>query len=235
MFTSEFDHPPCHLHFQLLIYRSKQSNFKKYLLNFFYTQMLYQSKHFQLMEESKLNKRNVPLQENWRPVEETAIQPLTIPGSKEETTWAVVRYDAKNVGFGASILFFFFLLTAPCNVWDLSSPARDETCAPAVEAQNPNQLCLLLLIIGLTDFPGSSDGRVCLQCGRPGLGRSPGEENGNTLQYACLENSMDRGAWQTIVHRGCKETQLSYWHFLSYILSEDFLSPSQPEFQDIKF
>ena len=131
--------------------------------------------------------------------------------------------------------FFFFSLTAPCNVWDLSSPARDETCAPAVEAQNPNQLCLLLLIIGLTDFPGSSDGRVCLQCGRPGLGRSPGEENGNTLQYACLENSMDRGAWQTIVHRGCKETQLSYWHFLSDILSEDFLSPSQPEFQDIKF
>ena len=33
-----------------------------------------------------------------------------------------------------------------------------------------------------------------------GLGRSPGEENGNPLQYSCLENSMDRGAWQTIVH-----------------------------------
>ena len=29
----------------------------------------------------------------------------------------------------------------------------------------------------------------------PGLGRSPGEENGNPLQYSCLENSMDRGAW----------------------------------------
>ena len=28
----------------------------------------------------------------------------------------------------------------------------------------------------------------------PGLGRSPGKENGNTLQYSCLENSMDRGA-----------------------------------------
>ena len=29
----------------------------------------------------------------------------------------------------------------------------------------------------------------------PGLGRSPGEGNGNSLQYSCLENSMDRGAW----------------------------------------
>ena len=31
----------------------------------------------------------------------------------------------------------------------------------------------------------------------PGWGRSPGEENGNPLQYSCLENSMDRGAWLT--------------------------------------
>ena len=33
----------------------------------------------------------------------------------------------------------------------------------------------------------------------PGLGRSPREENGTPLQYSCLENSMDRGAWQTTV------------------------------------
>ena len=34
----------------------------------------------------------------------------------------------------------------------------------------------------------------------PGSGRPPGEGNGNPLQYSCLENSMDRGAWQAIVH-----------------------------------
>ena len=34
----------------------------------------------------------------------------------------------------------------------------------------------------------------------PGLGKSPGEGNGNPLQYSCLENSMDRGAWWAIVH-----------------------------------
>ena len=34
----------------------------------------------------------------------------------------------------------------------------------------------------------------------PGLGRSPGAGNGSPLQYSCLENSMDRGAWQATVH-----------------------------------
>jgi len=34
----------------------------------------------------------------------------------------------------------------------------------------------------------------------PGSGRSPGEGNGNPLQYSCLENYMDRGAWQATVH-----------------------------------
>ena len=34
----------------------------------------------------------------------------------------------------------------------------------------------------------------------PGLGKSPGEGNGNPLQYSCLENSMDRGAWRATVH-----------------------------------
>ena len=34
----------------------------------------------------------------------------------------------------------------------------------------------------------------------PGLGRYPEEGNGKALQYSCLENSMDRGAWQATVH-----------------------------------
>ena len=34
----------------------------------------------------------------------------------------------------------------------------------------------------------------------PGSGRSPGGGNGSPLQYSCLENPMDRGAWQAIVH-----------------------------------
>ena len=42
---------------------------------------------------------------------------------------------------------------------------------------------------------------VWKRCGSiPGLGRSPGEGNGNLFQYSCLENPMDRGAWQATVH-----------------------------------
>ena len=44
----------------------------------------------------------------------------------------------------------------------------------------------------------------------PGSGRSPGEGNGNPLQYSCLENSVDRGAWWATVHGVAKsQTRLS--------------------------
>ena len=39
----------------------------------------------------------------------------------------------------------------------------------------------------------------------PGLGRSPGGEHGNSLQYSCLENPMDSEAWQATVHGVAKE------------------------------
>ena len=43
----------------------------------------------------------------------------------------------------------------------------------------------------------------------PGLGRSPGVGNGNLLQDSCLENPMDRGAWQAIVHEVAKSRTLA--------------------------
>ena len=52
----------------------------------------------------------------------------------------------------------------------------------------------------MIDFPGGSDGKASVYSAGdpgsvPGWGRSPGEGNGNPLQYSCLENTMDRGAW----------------------------------------
>ena len=48
----------------------------------------------------------------------------------------------------------------------------------------------------------------------PRLGRSPGGGHGNPLRYSCLENPMDRGAWQATVHGVAKiRTQLSDFHF----------------------
>ena len=59
-------------------------------------------------------------------------------------------------------------------------------------------------------FPGDSDGKASAcnagdQGSIPGLGRSPGEGNGNPLQYSCLENPMDGGAWWAVVHGVAKE------------------------------
>jgi len=45
----------------------------------------------------------------------------------------------------------------------------------------------------------------------PGLGRSPGGGNGNLLQYSCLENRMDRGAWQATVCGVLKELDTTQW------------------------
>ena len=61
-------------------------------------------------------------------------------------------------------------------------------------------------------FASGSDGKesACSAGGPgsiPGSGRSPGEGNGNPLQYSYLENTMDRGAWWATVHGGHK-TQL---------------------------
>ena len=52
----------------------------------------------------------------------------------------------------------------------------------------------------------------------PGSGRSPGEGNGNPLKYSCLENPMDRGAWQATVHGVTKSwTRLSDFTFSGLI------------------
>ena len=67
----------------------------------------------------------------------------------------------------------------------------------------------------LPDFPGGSDCKASVYNvgdpgSIPGLGRSPGEGNGNLLQYSCLENPMEGGAWWATVCGVAKSrTQLS--------------------------
>ena len=68
-------------------------------------------------------------------------------------------------------------------------------------------------------FPGGSNGEESACNVRdlgsiPGLGRSPGEGNGNPLQYSCLENLVDRGAWWATVH-GVAKTDTTEWLTLS--------------------
>ena len=66
------------------------------------------------------------------------------------------------------------------------------------------------------DFPGASYSKESAHNAGdlgliPGLGRSPGEGNGNSLQYSCLENSMDGEAWQAPVYGGHKESDMTEW------------------------
>ena len=49
----------------------------------------------------------------------------------------------------------------------------------------------------------------------PGSGRSPGGGNGNPLQYSCLENPRDRGAWWTMVHRAAESDMNEHTHMQS--------------------
>ena len=82
-------------------------------------------------------------------------------------------------------------------------------------------------------FPGGSAGKESA-CNAgdlgliPGLRRPPGEGNGNPLQYSCLENPMDRGAWWATVHGVTKSrtrlsnftftySNLSYYYYLLYL------------------
>ena len=64
----------------------------------------------------------------------------------------------------------------------------------------------------IVGFPGGSEVKAAA-CSVgdlgliPGSGRSPGEGNGNSLQYSCLENPMDGGAWWAIVH-GVAKSQI---------------------------
>ena len=87
-------------------------------------------------------------------------------------------------------------------------------------------------------FPGGSDGKASA-CNEGDLGsipvsqRSPGKRNGNPLQYFCLENYMDRGAWQATVYGVTKSrTCLSDFTFAGYIPN---LSVKKKRFKRIIF
>ena len=85
----------------------------------------------------------------------------------------------------------------------------------------PEEVIFELSFEGWIGFPGGSDSKASA-CNvgdpgsSPGSGRSPGEGNGNPLQFSCLENPMDRGAWWATVHGVAKrQTRLSDFTFTS--------------------
>ena len=91
---------------------------------------------------------------------------------------------------------------------------------------------MIVIYLAQRGFPGRSDGKE-FSCNPGdlgsilGAGRSPGEGNGYPLQYSCLEDSIDRGAWWVIVHGITKsQTQLSDFTFLLTLTSIESVLPS---------
>ena len=73
------------------------------------------------------------------------------------------------------------------------------------------KLIMATIIMG---FPGNSvvknlPAKAGEEGSIPGLGRSPGERNGSSLQYSCLGNPMDRGAWWATVHRVIRDSDMT--------------------------
>ena len=102
-----------------------------------------------------------------------------------------------------------------------------------LESPKPMSLCIDIKTgsFFFLGFPGHSVGKEST-CNAgdtdsiPGSGRSPGVGNGNPLQYSCLENSMERGAWRASVLRGRKEpvtTEQAFRYFL-FSTSTPFLN-----------
>ena len=78
-------------------------------------------------------------------------------------------------------------------------------CSPWGYKESGTTERLTLTYLHVSIFPGGSVGKEFAYNARdsgsiPGSGRSPGEGNGNPLQYPCLEDPMDRGAWRATVH-----------------------------------
>ena len=99
----------------------------------------------------------------------------------------------KNTGVGCHALSPGDLPNPGIEPVSLKSPALQAGSLPLAP---PGKLTFT----GPQDFPGGSDGKVSVYNAgdpgsSPGLGRSPGEGNGNPFQYYSLENPMDRGAW----------------------------------------
>ena len=118
-----------------------------------------------------------------------------------------------------SFLLNWSLLPVPVSLlWEHGPTARSrcgsrrapgQLATPALDGVSLNNISCLVQVAWVVKHPLANEGDVRDMGSIPGLGRSPREGNGCPLQYSCLENSMDRGAWRATVHGVAKKSDLT--------------------------
>ena len=144
------------------------------------------------------------------------LQYFCLDNSMDRGAWWATVYESERVGHDRVANSFIFKTICSSGKWNgvgpygpsprLPSPlARSSTCFCLWKSFN-QRLNLVSQRLSYEGFPHSSVGKSsACKAGEPGsntgLGRSAGEGNWNPLQYSCLENPLDRGAWQATAHR----------------------------------
>ena len=105
-----------------------------------------------------------------------------------------VKEGSEKVGLKLNIQKTKTMASGPITPWEIDGETVETVSTADGDCSHEIKRRLLL------GFPGGSDGKAsACNVGDPGsiagLGGSPGEGNGNPLQYSCLENPMDRRAW----------------------------------------
>ena len=128
-----------------------------------------------------------------------------------ETAWAFRHLSYRYLwGFLFICLFFLFLAWGILGPWPGIKPM-----SPAVEVQSSNywitrEFPVLQVVLVVKSSPANA-GDIRDTGSILGPGRSPGEGHGNSLQYSCLENPMDRGTWWATVCRVAKNQTGLMW------------------------
>ena len=134
----------------------------------------------------------------------------SISGRNGRYRWCSLRSLVTSYSRGPQPLGSVLVQAAQQEVSGDGKLHRPLPIAPPEPSQFMRKLSSMKLVLGAkklgTDaFPGGSDSKESARNAGdldsiPGSGRSPGEENGYPLQYSCLENYMDRGAWWATIH-----------------------------------
>ena len=106
-----------------------------------------------------------------------------------------VKPESEKVGLKVNIQKTKIMASSPITSWEIGGETVETVSDYFFWA--PKSLQMVIAAMKLKDAYGDL-GSI------PGLGRSPGEGNGNPLQYSCLENPVDGGAWWATVHEVTK-------------------------------